>query len=161
MRSVLFLVVCFLITNYSIGQITFRDVDSTSIIKESDTYDSKFIDSNKSDLEEFSNEDDAVIYVYRMKAMAGAAVKWKIVVSDRAETKLKNGEYFTVHIDTKQKFHYLEFPYIKFNYMNFEPNKYYAIGMKGFSVVASTGYLHKEDWNEISKMSRNKIISVK
>lgn len=121
-------------------------IDSISIVKSEDKIET--IDISKYPvLEEFNNEFDAVVYIYRLKSMVGAAVKWQIHVDDGPVAKLKQKEFFTVHIDTREPIHAFYFPDMLYNYTNFKPNTYYYVMLKGFDM--KTGYLSEKTLKEL------------
>jgi hypothetical protein len=98
-------------------------------------------------LEQFKDKDDAIIYLYRLSSMAGAAVKWKVQVDNNNAIKLGQKEFITAHINATEKSHWISYPDFKYNYVNFKPNKYYFIMLKGFQL--KTGYLDKEAYIQI------------
>lgn len=79
--------------------------------------------------------------------MAGSAVKWMIKVDDVAIGNLKQLEYVVAHVNTKEKSHYIDFTNFQYNFVNFKPNRYYTVMLKGFS--HTTGYLTSEAFEEI------------
>ena len=103
--------------------------------------------SMTNNLEAFSNPDDAIIYIYRLSAMAGAAGKWLIQVEDKDVAKLKQKEFYVAHIDTKAKSHHITYPGMRYNYVGFKPNHYYMVMLKGFSM--KTGYLDANSYKEL------------
>jgi hypothetical protein len=105
-------------------------------------------------LESFNDKDDAIIYFYRLSAMAGAAVKWEVKVGDNEVAKLAQKEYLVEHINTTEKSHWVTYPNMKVNYVNFKPNRYYMIRLKGFSM--DTGYLDPITYSEIKTCKRYK-----
>lgn len=126
-------------------------IDTVSIIKPGT--EAVILDASlTSELEKFNDQDDAVIYIYRMKSMAGAAVKWLIKVDDVAIGNLKQLEYVVAHVDTKAKSHYIDFTNFKYNFVNFKPNQYYMVMLKGFSHM--TGYLTPEAIEEIKSCQK-------
>jgi len=122
------------------------NIDTVSFIKPG-TEEPVLDASVTSQLEAFTDQDDAVIYIYRLKSMAGAAVKWLIEVDDKEIARLKQKDYVVVHIDTKAKSHHVRFADFRYNFVNFKPNHYYAVVLKGFS--HGTGYLNAEAFEDI------------
>lgn len=98
-------------------------------------------------LEPFKDQDDAVIYFYRLKSMAGAAVKWNVQVGDHEPARLSQNEYIVEHINTKEKSYWVTYPDMKINYVGFKPNTYYMIRLKGFSM--KTGFFEPVTFTEI------------
>jgi len=139
-----FLFLFLLITSATFAQKI--KIDTVSIIKPG-TEEVILDASLTNELEKFNNQDDAIIYIYRLKSMAGAAVKWLIKVDNAAIGNLKQLEYVVAHVDTKAKSHYLDFTNFQYNFINFQPNHYYTVMLKGFSHM--TGYLTAEAVEEI------------
>jgi hypothetical protein len=108
--------------------------------------------SIKNSLEPFKDKDDAIIYLYRLSSMVGGAVKWKIQVDSNDVFKLGQKESVVVHINTAVRSHYVAYPNFKYNYVNFKPNRYYMIRLKGFSLIY--GYLTEETYGEIKSCKR-------
>ena len=100
-----------------------------------------------SNLEQFKDKDDAIIYLYRLSSMAGAAVKWQVQVDDNDVIKLGQKEYIAAHINATEKSHWISHSNWKYNYVNFKPNKYYFMMLKGFQL--KTGYLDKEAFIQV------------
>lgn len=100
-------------------------------------------------LEAFKDSDDAVIYIYRLKAMAGAAVKWIVQIGENEPAKISQNEYIIEHVNTKEKSYWMRFADMSVNYIGFEPNKYYIVRLKGFG--KSTGFLTPENYAEIKE----------
>lgn len=140
----LILFAAFLITSSAYSQLI--KIDSISFVKPEDKIETIDI-SIYPVLEEFNNEFDAVVYIYRLKSMVGAAVKWQIHVDDGPVAKLKQKEFFTVHIDTREPIHAFYFPDMLYNYTNFKPNTYYYVMLKGFDM--KTGYLSEKTLKEL------------
>jgi hypothetical protein len=139
-----FLFLFLLITSATFAQKI--KIDTVSIVKPGT--EEVILDATVTDqLEKFNNQDDAIIYIYRLKSMAGSAVKWLIKVDDIALGNLKQLEYVVAHVDTKAKSHYLDFTNFQYNFVNFKPNHYYTVMLKGFSHM--TGYLTSEAIEEI------------
>lgn len=99
------------------------------------------------DLEAFKDKDDAIIYIYRLSSMVGAAAKWEIRVDEKILAKLGQKEYAVAHINTSEKNHWISYPDIMYNYVNFKPNMYYFSRHKGFDL--QTGYLDNKEYDEI------------
>lgn len=93
------------------------------------------------DLEPFRDKDDAIVYIYRLSSMVGAAAKWEVSVDTLFTAKLKQKEYVVIHMDGTAKSHYFYFPDMRYNYTNIKPNKYYYVMLKGFSM--KTGYMNE------------------
>jgi len=98
-------------------------------------------------LEAFKDKDDAIIYLYRLSSMVGAAVKWQVQVGNNDVAKLGQKQYIVAHINATEKSHWVTYPDMKINYVNFKPNRYYMIRLKGFAM--NTGYLNTKEFNEI------------
>ncbi|MBN2523164.1 MAG: hypothetical protein JXB24_07800 [Bacteroidales bacterium] len=129
----------------------FAQIDTTSIIKPDAKY--EIIDTSVfTNLEKFNDENDAVVYVYRLSSMVGAAAKWGVMVDNVLIANLKQKEYVVVHLNTTVKSHYFSFPDMIFNYTNFMPNRYYFIKLKGFTMY--TGYF---DENALSDLETCKL----
>jgi uncharacterized protein YxeA len=105
-------------------------IDSISIVKPDDKMEA--IENPDFNLEKFYNESDAVVYIYRLKSMG---------VDNDFKAKLKQKEYVVVHIDATVRGHYFYFPDMRYNYVNFKPNTYYYVMLKGFDM--KTGYLNR------------------
>lgn len=89
-------------------------IDTVSIIKPGT--EAVVLDASiTNQLEKFNDQDDAVIYIYRLKSMAGAAVKWLIKVDETAIGNLKQMEYVVAHVDTKAKSHFIDFTNFQFS----------------------------------------------
>ena len=139
-----FLFLFLLITSATFAQKI--KIDTVSIIKPGT--EAVILDASVTDqLEKFTDQDDAIIYIYRLKSMAGAAVKWLIKVDNVAIGNLKQLEYVVAHLDTKAKSHYIDFANFQYNFVDFKPNQYYMVMLKGFSHM--TGYLNSEAIEEI------------
>ena len=133
---------CFLM----ISTCGFAQIDTTSIIKPNANYEA--IDTTVfTNLEKFNNENDAIVYVYRLPSPVGCAVKWGVMVDNVLLANLKQKEYIVVHIDGTQKSHYFSFPNMIFNYNNFMPNRYYFIKLKGFTM--DKGYFDENALTEL------------
>ena len=131
-------------------------IDSISIVKP-DAKHEILEQSLIENLEVFNDAHDAVVYIYRLKSMVGAAVKWKISVNDGAQVKLKQKEYFVVHLDTRIKGHFFYFPDMRYNYTNFKPNTYYYIMLKGFKM--ETGYMDAKRIDQLNTCRLSKSIT--
>ena len=130
-------------------------IDETSIVKPE--VPEVILDPSVSNkLDAFKDNDDAILYIYRVKSMVGAMVKWKIDVDSITIAKLGSKEYVVVHINTTVKNHIIAYPNLQYNYINFKPNKYYIARFKGFTL--NTGYLDKEAYDEINKCDRTKAL---
>ena len=105
-------------------------------------------------LEAFNDKDDAIIYIYRLSSMVGAAVKWQIQVDNNPVAKLGQKEYVIAHINTTEKSHYVTYPDMRYNYVNFKPNRYYMIMLKGFSL--KTGYFDEQAFKELKPCKKSK-----
>jgi hypothetical protein len=139
-----FLFLFLLITSATFAQKI--KIDTVSFIKPGT--EEVILDASITDqLEKFNDQDDAIIYIYRLKSMAGAAVKWMIKVDNVAIGNLKQMEYVVAHVDTKAKSHYIDFTNFQYNFINFKPNHYYTVMLKGFSHM--TGYLSSAAIEEI------------
>jgi hypothetical protein len=103
-------------------------------------------------LEQFTDKDDAVIYLYRLKSMVGAAVKWDLNVDNKYVTKLGQNQFVVAHINTTEKSHYITTSNLKINYVNFKPNRYYMLRQRGFSYIAD--YLDAQAIGEIKECKR-------
>src|SRR4030042_297467 len=126
-----------LISVSSLAQNRLIEIDSISIIKPG-TEEVSLDTSVTNHLKPFTSQDDAIIYIYRLSAMAGAAVKWIVQVDNIITLKFGQKEYAIVHVSTKEKSHYVAYPDMRYNYTNFKPNRYYFIRLKGFAL--NTGY---------------------
>lgn len=127
------------------------EIDTTSFVKPDAT--EPVLDvSVTNGLEPFKDQNDAVIYIYRMKSLVGKAVKWQIEVDSITVGKIAIKEYIVVHINTAQKSHIITYPNLKYNYVNFKPNKYYFVRFRGFTL--NTGYL---DANSLDDLKSCKI----
>lgn len=121
-------------------------IDSISFIKPG--VEEVMLDTSiTNNLEAFKDQDDAIIYIYRLSSMVGAAVKWQIQVDSNDVVKLGQKEYIVSHISTTVKSHYVTYPDMRYNYINFKPNRYYFIMLKGFDL--RTGYLDTKAFKEI------------
>jgi hypothetical protein len=109
-----------------------------------------------SKLEQFKDETDAVLYIYRLKAMAGAAVKWMVVVDSKYSVKLAQNEYVAVHLNTTEKSHVISEGNMTFNYTDFKPHTYYKIRLRGFSYVAD--YVTLESAAEIFDCKKGNLV---
>jgi hypothetical protein len=107
-------------------------------------------------LEPFRDNEDAVIYIYRMKSMAGAAVKWQVKLDTSYSAKLSQMEYIVAHINTSEKGHSFSDGNMTFNYINFKPHTYYKIRLRGFSYVAD--YLDAMAYKEIKECREGKLL---
>jgi hypothetical protein len=105
-------------------------------------------------LEAFKDKADAIIYMYRLSSFVGGAVKWQVQVDNNDVVKLGQKEYIVTHISTTEKSHYVTYPDMKYNYVNFKPNRYYFIMLKGFDL--RTGYLDAKAFKEIKTCKRPK-----
>jgi hypothetical protein len=144
-----FLFLFLLITSATFAQKI--KIDTVSIIKPGT--EEVILDASVTDqLEKFNDQDDAIIYIYRLKSMAGAAVKWLIKVDNAEIGNLKQLEYVVAHVDTKANSHYIDFTNFKYNFVNFKPNHYYMVMLKGFSHM--TGYLNSEAIEEIKSCQK-------
>jgi hypothetical protein len=121
-------------------------IDSISIIKA----DAKEVVDTSifKNLEAFSGPDDAIVYIYRLSAMAGAAGKWQVQVDDQHAVNMKQKEYFVVHLSTLNKGHYFQFPSMVYIYTHFKPHHYYFVMLKGFDM--KTGYLDAKRLAELN-----------
>lgn len=156
MKNLIFLSL-FMIPVITSGQVvkTNIKIDSVSIVKPES--ENEIIDtSGFCTLEKFNSPDDAIVYIYRMKSMVGAAVAWLIEVDNKTVAHLKTKEYIVVHINTTQKIHYFRYPNLSYNYTNFKPNTYYYVRFKGFDI--NTGYLNSIELKEISALKLTKPI---
>ncbi|MBN1596998.1 MAG: hypothetical protein JW894_01785 [Bacteroidales bacterium] len=139
----LFLLSFIMFTTSVFGQT--KEIEPTSIVKpemENEVID----DSVFVGLEAFNDESDAVIYIYRTSSMAGAAAKWGVMVDDVLMANLKQKEYIAVHVNANDEFHYFSSPHGIFKFVNFKPNRYYYIKLKGFTMF--TGYFNAETLSE-------------
>ncbi len=143
-NKVLFALAMLLITSAGFAQMI--KIDTVSFIKPGT--ESVVLDKSVTDnLEPFKDADDAVIYIYRLKAMAGAAVKWVVQIGEQEPVKMSQNEYIIEHINTKEKSFWIRAADMSVNYIGFEPNKYYFMRLKGFA--KATGYLTPDNYVEI------------
>jgi hypothetical protein len=143
MKKVIFISLM-MITSVSFAQLI--KIDSISFIKSG--VEEPILDTSiTNNLEAFKDKDDAIIYLYRLSSMAGAAVKWQVQVDNNDVVKLGQKEYIVTHINTTEKSHYVTYPDMKYNYVNFKPNRYYYIMLKGFDL--RTGYLDAKAFKDI------------
>jgi len=98
-------------------------------------------------LEEFNDAEDAIIYIYRLGGVLGAAAKWTIVVDKKKAAKLGMNDYTLVHVNTAVINHSVMYSNIQLNFANFKPNRYYMIRFKGVDVKSY--YLDKPSFDEI------------
>lgn len=140
----------------SISYAQLIQVDSISIVKadaKQEILDPSLIEG----LEAFNDKHDAVVYLYRLKSMVGAAVKWKIKVNEGVQVKLKQKEYYVIHLDSRIEGHLFYFPDMRYNYTNFKPNTYYFVMLKGFNM--ETGYLNADRIDQLNTCSFTKSLS--
>jgi hypothetical protein len=147
----LLLISFFLITSASFAQVI--RIDSISIIKPG-VEEVKLDSSITNSLEAFNDKDDAIIYLYRLSSMVGAAVKWQVQIDNKDTYKLSQKEFVIIHINTIQKSHYVVYPDMGYNYINFKPNRYYFIMLKGFDL--RTGYFDSKVFKEIKTCKKPK-----
>lgn len=84
-------------------------------------------------LEEFTGPDDAVVYIYRLPAVLGAAVKWQVQWNHVLKGKLRQNDCVLVHVDTKipvQVFTLSGYE-AKYEFGNILPEHHYFIEVKG------------------------------
>ena len=48
--------------------------------------------------EKYKNDDDAIIYIYRLKSMVGAATGWNVYVDELQVGVLKQNAYMVLHV---------------------------------------------------------------
>jgi hypothetical protein len=140
-----------MISSLTFAQKRLVEIDSIGIIKPSTaevTLDSSIINN----LEVFRDKDDAIIYIYRLSSMAGAAVKWKVLVDTTFNLTIGQKQYAVAHVNATEKSHYVAYPQMKYNYVNFKPNHYYFIRLKGFSL--DTGYFDPKTFEEIKSCKK-------
>ncbi len=82
-------------------------------------------------LEPFKDKDDAIVYIYRLRSIAGCAVPWS-VKAEGLNDRLWQKEYIVLHIDTRKKSHWISHKYFRINYIDFKPNTYYTYRLKGY-----------------------------
>ena len=148
MKKIFFCVV-FLLPILGFGQI---EIDTVSFVKRGE-YPILLDTSITNKLEKFKNEDDAIIYVYRLSNLAGCAVKWR-VSAEGASDMIGQKEYLTIHINTKKKSHWISHKYFRINYVNFKPNKYYIYRLNGFAYM--TGYMDEKAFKELETCRKTK-----
>lgn len=140
----LFALAMLLITAGGFAQVI--KIDTVNFVKEGT--ESVVLDKSVTDnLEPFKDSDDAVIYIYRLKAMAGSAVKWVVQIGEQEPVKMSQNEYIVQHINTKEKAFWIRAADMSVNYVGFKPNKYYFMRLKGFA--KATGYLTPDNYVEI------------
>jgi hypothetical protein len=59
------------------------------------------------------------------------------------------------HINTTKKTQHITYPDMVYTYINFKPNTYYYVLLKGFSLL--TGYFDKETYDYIKKYDKAKL----
>jgi hypothetical protein len=142
----IFIFAFMVISSLSLAQNRLVEIDSIGIIKPG-TAEVMLDTSITNNLEAFTNKDDAIIYIYRMSSMAGAAVKWKVIVDTTLNLTIGQKQYAVAHVNSAEKSHYVAYPQMKYNYVDFKPNHYYFIRLKGFTL--DTGYLDPKTFEEI------------
>ena len=147
----IFIFAFMLISSLSFAQKRLVEIDSIGIIKPG-TAEVMLDTSITNNLEAFTNKDDAIIYIYRMSSMTGAAVKWKVLVDSTFNLTIGQKRYAVAHVNSTEKSHYVAYPQMKYNYVNFKPNHYYFIRLKGFSL--DTGYFDPKTFEEIKSCKK-------
>ena len=147
----IFIFAFILISSLGFAQKRIVEVDSISIIKPG-TAEVMLDTSITSNLEAFRDKDDAIIYIYRLSSMAGAAVKWKVLVDTTFNLIIGQKQYAVAHVNAREKSHYVAYPQMKYNYVNFKPSHYYFIRLKGFSL--DTGYFDPKTFEEIKSCKK-------
>lgn len=107
-------------------------------------------------LKPFNDDEDAIIYIYRLSSMVGAAVKWKIQIDEIVLDDFRQKEFAVVHINGT-KDHRIVYPSVNSTFVDFKPHKYYTLKLKGFG--SFTGYLDAAGWNEIKKCKRERAVT--
>jgi hypothetical protein len=153
MKKVLFSILI-LVSYSAVAQPIKINVDTSSFIKSG--VKEVILDTTiTSKLEPFKDIDDAIIYIYRLKSMAGAAVKWQVKLDTSYSARLGQMEYIIAHINTSEKSHKFSDGNMTFNYINFKPHTYYKIRLRGFSYVAD--YLDEQSVNEVMECRLGKL----
>ena len=92
------------------------------------------------------NDQEAIVYVYRLKSMVGAAVPWNVRIDDEVEGILYQGAYMALHVDPGvhtikigESFPFIEGAIVEAiadnpNAFNAKKNEKYYIRSDGFSV---------------------------
>jgi hypothetical protein len=154
MKKLVFLILVFASSN-AFTQAVFESVPFVKAEFENQVIDTSIF----RDLDKFNDENDAIVYIYRLKSMVGAAVKWQIIINTTHEAFLKQKEYFLVHLDTRQKEQVFYFPgtlNMIYKYINFKPNTYYYVMLKGFD--RETGYLNEKTLKELNTCKISKSV---
>lgn len=104
----------------------------SSIPESQQPSDSLAPDATKS-LEKFMGPDDAIVYIYRLPAVLGAAVKWQVQWNNVLKGKLKQNNCVIVHTDTKipVQIFTLSGYEVKYAFGNILPEHHYFIEVKG------------------------------
>jgi hypothetical protein len=127
-------------------------IDSINFVKPG-TEEPKLDTSITNNLEAFNDKDDAIVYIYRLSSMVGAAAKWLVLADNKDLAKLKQKEFAVAHINGTEKSHYIGYPGMIYNYVGFKPNKYYMVMLKGFSM--KTGYLDATSYDELKTCKKS------
>jgi hypothetical protein len=98
-------------------------------------------------VEKFKNDQEAIVYVYRLSSYIGAAVVWKVKVDYQHYANLKQLECVAIHVNTNVKSHYFQLADNYINYSGFKPSHYYYIQIHGTDI--KTGLMSEEILKEV------------
>jgi hypothetical protein len=155
MKKIMFLTLM-IVSSVALAQPVKINVDTSSFIRPG--VKEVILDTTVTNkLESFRDKDDAIIYIYRLKSMVGAAVKWQVALDTSYSARLSQNEYIVAHINTSEKGHYFSDGNMTFNYINFKPHTYYKIRLRGFSYVAD--YLDPLAAKEVMECKKGKLLT--